>query len=258
MKKNVILFLTVLFSFLLLGISYSQPVMNEIYSLGVAGNLDWIEIYNPSESQIDISGYKIYDSGAIPPNTKPKKLFPPGTLIPAKGFYVIITDTADFVGDQSKFGLSSTNGETVWLEDASGTLIDTCAFPPPPTATSYGRNPDGSSNWMTLTTITRGTSNNPTRIEGEFIAVSEYNLDQNYPNPFNPSTTISYHFAQAGFVTLKVFNILGKEVASLVSEIQNAGSYRIKFDAKNLSSGIYLYQLNVGSFSETKKFTLMK
>ena len=84
--------------------------------------------------------------------TKPKKLFP-REHNSSKGVYVIITDTADFEGDPSDFGLSN-NGEKVWFEDASGTLIDTCAFPPAPVGTSYGRYPDGSLNWMILNTIT--------------------------------------------------------------------------------------------------------
>ena len=199
MKKNFIHFFSLLVIFLLLEVSFAQPVMNEIYSRGVAGNLDWIEIYNPSETQIDISGYKIYDSGGQA-GTKPKKLFPTGTIIPAKGFYVIITDTASFDGDLSGFGLSS-GGETAWLEDAAGTLIDEIAFPAMPDVTqSYGRNPDGSANWELLNTITRGTSNVPTDVRDNLNLVSQYKLDQNFPNPFNPATTISYQIAQAGFV----------------------------------------------------------
>ena len=113
-------------------------------------------------------------------------------------------------------------------------------------------------NWELLNTITRGTSNVPTDVKDDFNLVMEYKLDQNFPNPFNPSTTISYKIAKTGFVTLKVFNILGREVAALVNNFQNAGTYKIEFDGKNLVSGIYFYQLNAGSFSGTKKFTLMK
>jgi len=136
-------------------------VMNEIFVQGVVGNLDWIEMYNPNTTSVDASVYKIYDIGGQG-GTKPKKEFPVGTVIPAKGFYVIIVDTASYTGDLSGFGLSQ-NGESVWLENASGNIIDNVTFPAMPTANgavTYGRKPDGTSNWQILTVITRGTSNN--------------------------------------------------------------------------------------------------
>jgi len=142
--------------FMIIQMGYAQsPKMNEIYSRGTTDDPDWIEIYNPSSSQVDISGYKIYDSGAIPPGTKTKKLFPAGTILPAHGFYVIITDNT---GDPSDFGLSN-NGETVWLEDSSSTLIDSIAFPALGVDTTYGRSPNGSANWIQLTPPSKGLSN---------------------------------------------------------------------------------------------------
>jgi hypothetical protein len=240
--------------FLLWGVSFAQPKINEAFSRGTTAEPDWIEIYNSSSSQIDISAYKIYDNGGQS-GTKPKKLFPSGALLPANGFYVIMVD---LTGDPSDFGLGS-GGDKAWLEDVSGVLVDSIIIPAiTDTAASFGRLPDGSNNWQLLIPRTRGSSNSATDVNDEFGSTFTYVLNQNYPNPFNPSTTISYQIAQNGFVTLKLFNILGKEVAFLVNEIQNAGSYKIEFDGKNLSSGIYLYQLNVGSFSDTKKLTLMK
>ncbi|HEX2963513.1 MAG TPA: T9SS type A sorting domain-containing protein [Ignavibacteriales bacterium] len=85
-----------------------------------------------------------------------------------------------------------------------------------------------------------------------------YSLAQNYPNPFNPATTIRYAVPQAGMVTLKIYNMLGQEIATLVNKMQNAGSYEVSFDASRLSSGIYLYNLTSGSFSSTKKMMLVK
>lgn len=254
MRKNYLLFIVVLFSFFV-QLSYAQPKMNEIYSRGVAGNLDWIEIYNGAASPLDISGYKIYDIGGQG-GTKPKKLFPVGTIIPSKGFHVIITDTADFAGDLSGFGLSS-NGETVWFEDASGALLDSITFPAMGTTQSYGRLPDGGT-WQLLNTITRGISNVPSGLTDELSGASEFVLYQNFPNPFNPSTSISYQIPNRSSVTLRVFNLLGIEVALLVNETQSAGSYKVEFNARNLSSGIYFYQLKVGSFIETKKLSLLK
>ena len=90
------------------------------------------------------------------------------------------------------------------------------------------------------------------------IALAEFKLSQNYPNPFNPSTIISYQLPKAGNVTLKVYDVLGKEVATLVDEYRNAGSYEVELNAEHLTSGVYFYQLKAGDFVETKKMILIK
>ncbi|NLT50629.1 MAG: T9SS type A sorting domain-containing protein, partial [Ignavibacteria bacterium] len=77
-------------------------------------------------------------------------------------------------------------------------------------------------------------------------------------NPFNPSTMISYQLPINSFVNLRVFDILGREVATLVNEQKPAGNYEVKFDASNLASGIYLYKLQAGEYSSVKKLLLMK
>jgi hypothetical protein len=83
-------------------------------------------------------------------------------------------------------------------------------------------------------------------------------LYQNYPNPFNPSTTISYSLAKSGFTDLKIYNLLGKEVAVLVNEYQAAGNHQVKWHAEGLASGIYFYKLRSAGFSETRKLLLQK
>ena len=85
-----------------------------------------------------------------------------------------------------------------------------------------------------------------------------YNLEQNYPNPFNPSTTISYSIPASSFVTLKVFDILGNEIKSLVNEEMFVGIYKVEFNAANLPSGVYFYRLQTANFIETRKMVLMK
>jgi photosystem II stability/assembly factor-like uncharacterized protein len=85
-----------------------------------------------------------------------------------------------------------------------------------------------------------------------------YNLAQNYPNPFNPTTTIEYTIPSDGLVSLTVFNTIGEKVETLLSEFKNAGEYDVKFDASQLTSGIYFYKLQSGSFVETKKMILLK
>lgn len=86
----------------------------------------------------------------------------------------------------------------------------------------------------------------------------EYMLMQNYPNPFNPSTTIAYQIPEDSFVSLKVYDILGKEVADLKNEFQSSGSYSVVFNAKELSSGVYFYSLKAGDYSKTNKLLLQK
>jgi len=88
--------------------------------------------------------------------------------------------------------------------------------------------------------------------------ITEYNLYQNYPNPFNPITNIVYQIPKSGFVQLKVFDILGKEVAVLVNEVKPEGSYSVIFDASDLPSGIYIYSLRVNDFIQNNKMTLLK
>jgi hypothetical protein len=85
-----------------------------------------------------------------------------------------------------------------------------------------------------------------------------FQLEQNYPNPFNPSTKINYQISQNDFVSLKIYNVLGDEVATLVNENKPAGNYEVTFDASLLSSGTYFYKLQAGSFVETKKMMLLK
>jgi photosystem II stability/assembly factor-like uncharacterized protein len=86
----------------------------------------------------------------------------------------------------------------------------------------------------------------------------EFYLSQNHPNPFNPNTVISYQLTVSSFISLKVYDVLGIEVATLINEKQNSGSYHVEFDGSNFPSGIYFYKLITGEFSEVKKMTMIK
>ena len=107
---------------------------------------------------------------------------------------------------------------------------------------------------------------NPTSVDEKNLEVDKFSLDQNYPNPFNPSTKISWQTPVGGWQTLKVYDVLGNEVATLVNEEKPSGSYEVEFDASKLTSGVYFYQLRAGDpesssgqgFVETKKMILLR
>ena len=122
-----------------------------------------------------------------------------------------------------------------------------------------GENWLGNSKWSEMRTFSTGKT---LRVE-EDILPGEFKLFQNYPNPFNPTTSIRYQIPETGLVTLKVYDVLGREVATLVNEEKPAGTYEIEFDshsgeARNLTSGIYFYKMQAGDFIDTKKFVLIK
>jgi len=107
---------------------------------------------------------------------------------------------------------------------------------------------------INLNDILTGVENNPTAEN----VIPDFNLKQNYPNPFNPATTIVYEIPKKSMVSLKVFDMLGKEVINLVQEEKNEGRYEVTFDGSQLASGIYLYQLVTENYTATKKMILMK
>lgn len=87
---------------------------------------------------------------------------------------------------------------------------------------------------------------------------ADYQLKQNYPNPFNPSTTIAYSIPGAAFVSMKVFNLLGMEVATLVNGLQDGGNHRITWNASGVTSGVYLYTLKAGEYTQTRSMVLLR
>jgi hypothetical protein len=97
-----------------------------------------------------------------------------------------------------------------------------------------------------------------TSVEDEENSISSFTLEQNYPNPFNPTTKISWQSPVRSHQTLKVYDVLGNEVSTLLDEYKEAGSYEITFDANELSSGVYFYKLQAGSIKEMKKMILLR
>jgi len=95
-------------------------------------------------------------------------------------------------------------------------------------------------------------------IDVNFIIANDFRISQNYPNPFNPSTTIEYQIPQSSFVTIKVYDVLGKEIITLVNEEKPAGIHEVNFEPKDLTSGLYLYKISAGGFEQTMKMLFLK
>jgi hypothetical protein len=127
---------------------------------------------------------------------------------------------------------------------------------PQPGAFAYSDNAPESRASLIFRTITF--ANRPIGIHNNNQTAYTFKLDQNYPNPFNPVTKISYSIAKNSFVTIKIYDVLGREVGVLVNENQIAGQRTVDFDGSNLASGVYIYKITAGDFTDTKKMILIK
>jgi len=156
----------------------------------------------------------------------------------------------------------TTNDVAGELVDATGTVVDfnnrTSSNPFTLTAPGPGNYTINAGHAGPLRWDSASVSISVTDIGDNSTNLVSYRLYDNYPNPFNPSTSIKYSLPEANFTTLKIFDALGNEVAVLVDELKSAGTYQIEFNATTLSSGIYYYTIQAGSFNETKKMILMK
>ncbi|MBU0580996.1 MAG: T9SS type A sorting domain-containing protein, partial [Candidatus Margulisbacteria bacterium] len=124
---------------------------------------------------------------------------------------------------------------------------------------SLAVDPDGYLYAATRIGVYKSTSSVITSVDNNISFTPAYiSLGQNYPNPFNPTTTIKYSIPKNDFVNLTIYDILGKAIKTLVNEEKPAGGYEVNFDASNLSSGVYLYKLQTGSYTQVKKLMLLK
>lgn len=147
----------------------------------------------------------------------------------------------------------STNGGATWTQMSTASITGITHMDlvyTSGTVYAYAVATDGSV--IKLVDVLVGVNNGNTNIP------SDYALEQNYPNPFNPSTTINYSLPEASNVTLKIYDVLGNEVMVVVNEHKTAGRHSATVDASNLASGVYFYRLEAGSYTDTKKMTLLK
>ncbi len=148
----------------------------------------------------------------------------------------------------------------VWVFNTNGNVLDTILIPEQTSNCNWG-DADRKTLYITASkSLYRIRLASPTgiRTDGDNLQTPSFRLFPNFPNPFNPSTAIDYRLPAADYVTLKIFDILGREVTTLVSEVEAPGLHTAKFDGANLSSGIYFYRLRTESISETKEMVLLK
>ena len=222
---------------------------------------DWLELYNSSSDTINLHNHYLSDD----PDNLTKWKFPDNDIFVAPNDYLLIwCDNDESQGIMhTNFKLSG-SGEFIALTNPDGqTIIDTLSFSAQIEDVSFGRFPDGSSQWITMSP-TPGSSNTQglSTINSIMIPV-QYFLHPNYPNPFNPITSFVYDLPRHSQVRISIYNTLGHEIKTLVNRQQEYGSYTVHWDGTDtygnkVSSGIYLYHLNANSFNQTRRMILLK
>ncbi len=215
---------------------------------------DWIELFNNSDNEIDLSGIYLSDSYTSPT----KWSFPEGTKISAKSYLIVWADeNLTQPGIHANFKLSA-SGERIILSNLDNTIIDSVSFSTQIKNKSMARHPNGvgafSIGEPTFNANNDGLVNVQTSNNLNFSFV----LEQNYPNPFNPTTNINFSIPHDGLVKLIIYDILGKEVFNLYDDYLTAGYHSLQFNATNLASGTYIYRLTYNGASISKCMLLLK
>ncbi|MDT3696212.1 MAG: CotH kinase family protein [Ignavibacterium sp.] len=220
---------------------------------------DWIEIYNSSSSPIELTGKYLTDKKS---NLTKYKFTQPDLFINPNEYLLIWCDEQQSQqGIHTNFKLSK-DGEFVALINNDGiSIIDSITFGEQTKDISFGRQIDSGSNWVFMTP-TPGSTNNPTSVDDDDVVLTEFYLNA-YPNPFNPSTSIQYAIASKQFVQLKIYDVLGNEIATLVNDEKPAGSYKVNWNGSNssgihLSSGVYIARLSFNAQFKSMKLMLLK
>ena len=226
---------------------------------------DWIEIYNPQDSTIDLSGKYLTDKE----DDLTKWQIPNGITIAPNQFLLFWCDEDQEQGDNHTNFKISAAGEFLAIVDSDGlSIIDSISTPALISDESYAR-ADDIGEWFTTISATPGTSNIITDVKDNGVIMNEFSISA-FPNPFNPSTIINYSIPQVNVgaknlpsVQLKIFDILGREVATLVNQKQKPGNYQVEWNASNtegkeLTSGIYFVNITSEFFSKTIKLMLLR
>ncbi len=229
---------------------YYDLCINEFQSTSdFGGPDDWIEIYNRGSQPVDVSNCFLSDERGN--NTKWQ--FPDDTIM-QPGQYLVIWE------DELGFGLSSEGVDVIMFTAPDTTTgLDFYDFGPQRPDYSEGRLPDGKSEWFQFKPHSRGEANSGSAVKNQSAGTPKaFELSQNYPNPFNPTTTIDFSIAENDYVSLKIYDLLGRQVATLVNQKMRPGSYSFDWNAENVASGVYLYTLSVGDKIDIKKMQVLK
>ena len=218
---------------------------------------DFVELYNYGTAPVNIEGWGFSDSEGSIATTAPDTMIPPG------GFLVLwyTGETNGFPEIDAKL---SSGGETVYGEDSSGTTVFSVSFDAQDEDVSYGRYPDGSDTWQQMNPTPGSTNTNILSNDNSFYSAPEYfSLGQNYPNPFNPQTQFHYDLPKSGNINLGIYDVLGKEVYTVLNGYQRAGKHNVLWTGINnkglqVQSGIYFYRLTTDSEITTKKMVYTK
>jgi len=168
------------------------------------------------------------------------------------------TGYADGMKVDSSGNLFCTGPLGVWVFSPEGDLLDTILVPINPTNCNWG-NEDRKTLYITAgNSVYRIRIEPVTGVEKEYNSLDKFELYQNYPNPFNPITNIGFRITEFGFISLKVYDLLGKEIAALINEEKPAGNYSVHFDGEGLGSGIYFCKIIAGGYYQSKKMILVK
>lgn len=243
--------------------------INEILALNDQTNFDengeyddWIELFNDSHEAIDIGGMYVTDDLNQPDMWQIPASFPDSTTIQPGEFLLLWADkdpeqgilhlNIKLSGDGEQIGLAK-------LTDSGFVFIDTLVFGSQTADVSYGRFPDGGDDFKFFTVPSPGYENIYTGIADDNIKLPANTfLNQNYPNPFNSTTVISYRLKVESKVKLTIYDVVGRELKTLLNQHQPAGEHSVAFDAADLPSGIYIYHLKTGAFEQSRKMILLR
>ena len=229
---------------------------NDAVNTDEAGEFDdWLELYNLSDQPIDLSGLYLTDDL----DDLTQWQFPNDNISIASGGYLLVwCDDNISQGDlHTSFKISSI-GETLALVKNDGiTIIDSISFGSQTIDLSYGRIPDGGEEWTTMLP-TPGNTNQALSILSDLVFPDRYRLYQNYPNPFNSRTSIRYDLPESGHVRIRVYDILGNEITTLVNSEAVTGEYIIHWAPRHQGSGVYFVRIESTGFDKTRKMVLLK
>jgi hypothetical protein len=157
----------------------------------------------------------------------------------------------------------NSGGDDIGIYDPDGSAIIEMSFSSQSEDTSYGRYPDGSDTWQLMNPTPGMVNTQELSLNNNIVIPDQYMVYQNYPNPFNPVTTLRYGLPENSLVNITVYNLLGKQIKTLINKTQDAGYKSITWDATNdygkpVSAGIYLYRIQAGKYISTKKIVLLK